>query len=151
MAARVFIINGPNLNLLGVREPGTYGRATLDDIRAMCEERAAALDLAVTFSQHNMEGALVEQIHSAIAANAAAIIINAGAYTHTSIAIHDALRAFSGMIVEVHLSNIHAREDFRHTSHIATIADGIIIGLGAMGYDLALRAVAARLKDGATS
>ncbi|HHN66748.1 MAG TPA: type II 3-dehydroquinate dehydratase [Thermopetrobacter sp.] len=144
MAARVFIINGPNLNLLGVREPDTYGRATLDDIRAMCEKRAAALGLSLTFSQHNMEGALVEQIHAAIAADAAAIIINAGAYTHTSIAIHDALRAFAGLIVEVHLSNIQAREDFRHTSHIAPVADGIIMGLGAMGYELALQAVAAR-------
>ena len=144
MAGRVFIINGPNLNLLGVREPDTYGRTTLDDIRAMCEKRAAALDLALNFSQHNMEGALVEQIHAAIAADAAAIIINAGAYTHTSIAIHDALRAFDGMIVEVHLSNIHAREDFRRTSHIAPVADGIIMGLGALGYELALQAVAAR-------
>ena len=145
MAPLVYILNGPNLNLLGQREPETYGALTLADIEQRCAEAAARLGLDIDFRQRNGEGALVEDIHEAISAGAEAIIINAAAYTHTSVAIHDALRAFDGLIVEVHLSNIHAREDFRHKSFIAPLADGIIMGLGADGYELALRALARRL------
>ena len=141
----VYILNGPNLNLLGQREPETYGALTLEDIERRCRELAAQLGLKVDFRQKNGEGELVEDIHEAISAGAGGIVINAAAYTHTSIAIHDALRAFDGVIIEVHLSNVHAREEFRHRSFIAPVADGVIAGLGAEGYELALRAMASRL------
>jgi len=141
MTSAVFIINGPNLNLLGQREPETYGRQTLEDIADACRHLGGELGLDVRFLQSNSEGALVDAVQEAIAAGAAAIIINAAAYTHTSLAIADALRAFPGMIVEVHLSNIHRREAFRHHSFIAEVAEGTICGLGAQGYELALRAV----------
>jgi len=146
--ALIHILNGPNLNLLGQREPQTYGRTTLADIERQCRKAAERLDLAIDFRQHNGEGELVADVHDAIASNAAGIVINAAAYTHTSIAIHDALRAFNGLIIEVHLSNIHAREEFRHRSFIAPVADGIIAGLGAHGYELALEAIARRLRQG---
>jgi len=145
----VFILNGPNLNLLGQREPETYGRTTLADIEAACREKAAALGLAVDFRQKNGEGELVSDIHDAISARAGGIIINAGAYTHTSIAVHDALRAFPGRIIEVHLSNTFARESFRHHSHISPVADGIIAGLGMQGYLLALQAMASLFEEAA--
>ncbi len=145
MSELVHILNGPNLNLLGRREPDTYGRTTLADIERRCHAAAARLGLRVDFRQRNEEGALVADIHDAIEAGSGGIIINAAAYTHTSIAIHDALRAFDGLIIEVHLSNIHARESFRHRSLIAPLADGIIAGLGADGYELALQALAWRL------
>ncbi len=146
--ALIHILNGPNLNLLGQREPQTYGHATLPDIERQCHEVAERLDLAIDFRQRNGEGELVADIHDAIASNAAGIVINAAAYTHTSIAIHDALRAFDGIVIEVHLSNIHAREEFRHRSLVAPVADGIIAGLGAHGYGLALEAIARRLRQG---
>jgi 3-dehydroquinate dehydratase-2 len=143
----VYILNGPNLNLLGQREPETYGRVTLADIEAACRQLAGELGLDVEFRQKNGEGEIVSDIHDAIAAGAAGIIINAGAYTHTSIAIHDALRAFSGRIIEVHLSNTFAREPFRHRSFISPVAEGVIAGLGLQGYLLALRALAARTPE----
>ncbi len=141
----VYILNGPNLNLLGRREPETYGALKLGDIERRCRALAGQLGLNIDFRQKNGEGELVEDIHEAIIADAGGIIINAAAYTHTSIAIHDALRAFEGVIIEVHLSNVHAREEFRHRSLIAPVAEGVIAGLGAEGYELALRAMASRL------
>ena len=141
----VYILNGPNLNLLGRREPETYGALTLADIERRCRETATMLGLRIDFRQKNGEGELVEDIHEAISTAAGGIVINAAAYTHTSIAIHDALRAFDGVIIEVHLSNVHAREEFRHRSFISPVADGVIAGLGAEGYELALRAMASRL------
>ncbi len=144
MAARVFLLNGPNLNLLGRREPAIYGADTLGDIEARCAARAGALGLALDFRQTNHEGVLVDWIQEA-REGAEAVILNAGAYTHTSVAIHDALRAYDGLKVELHLSNPHAREPFRHISYVAKAADGVIAGFGALGYELALEAVARRL------
>ena len=143
----VLILNGPNLNLLGQREPSIYGAASLADIEAACVEKAKALGLTAQCLQSNHEGALVEAIQTALNDHAA-IIINAGAYTHTSIAIHDALRAVDVPVIEVHLSNPHARESFRHQSYIAPVATGTICGLGSHGYLLALDAVASLLDKG---
>lgn len=142
---RVLVLNGPNLNLLGQREPEIYGRTTLADIAAACEAKAGALGLEVDFRQSSHEGTLVDWIHEA-RERAAGLILNAGAYTHTSIALHDALAAFSGPIVEVHLSNVFRRESFRHHSYISPVATGVICGFGADSYLLALDAVAARLR-----
>ena len=140
----VFILNGPNLNLLGTREPEVYGRETLAGIEARCRARAADLGLALDFRQSNHEGELVGWIQEA-RDRAAAVILNAGAYTHTSVAILDALKAYDGVKVELHLSNPTRREPFRHTSYIAMAADGIIAGFGGQGYSLALTAVADHL------
>lgn len=139
--SRILILNGPNLNLLGTREPEIYGRETLADIQSRCEAKAAALGLEVDFRQSNHEGELVEAIHKA-RGNHSAIIINAGAYTHTSIAILDALQAVNLPVIEVHLSNIYKREEFRHHSYISRIAKGVICGFGSLGYILALEALA---------
>jgi len=144
-APKVLVLNGPNLNLLGEREPATYGRTTLADIEKSCRRHAKGLGLAVDFRQSNHEGELVTWIQEARRVNAA-IIINAGAYSHTSIAILDALQAFERPILEVHLSNIFRREPFRHHSHVSTVAQGVICGLGATGYLLALSAVAELLE-----
>ncbi len=140
-APTVLVLNGPNLNMLGTREPEIYGTQTLADIEAMVKDRAKALGLVVDFRQSNTEGELVTWIQDA-RLTASAIIINAGAYTHTSVAILDALQAFKGPIVEVHLSNIFRREAFRQHSYISGVATGVICGLGAHGYLLALDAVA---------
>jgi 3-dehydroquinate dehydratase II len=140
-SATILILNGPNLNLLGVREPATYGSETLADIEESCLERAAALDLAVEFRQSNHEGQLVDWIQEA-REDAHGIIINPGAYTHTSVAILDALKAADLPVVEVHLSNIFRREPFRHRSYSSLAATGVICGLGAQGYLLALDAMA---------
>ena len=139
--AAILVLNGPNLNLLGVREPKTYGSETLADIEEACLERAAALDLALDFRQSNHEGQLVDWIQEA-RESADGIVINAGAYTHTSIAILDALRACELPIIEVHLSNIFAREAYRHHSYISSVARGMICGFGAQSYILALDAIA---------
>ncbi len=144
MAFTVLVINGPNLNLLGLREPAVYGRETLADLEALCRAEGEALGLRVDCRQSNHEGELIDWIHAA-RENAAAILINAGAYSHTSQAIPDALRAYPGLVVELHLSNIHAREPFRHHSHVSAVATAVICGLGSAGYRLALRAVAERL------
>jgi 3-dehydroquinate dehydratase II len=140
-SAAILVLNGPNLNLLGVREPKTYGSETLADIEESCLERAAALDLSLDFRQSNHEGQLIDWIQEA-RESADGIIINAGAYTHTSIAILDALRACELPIIEVHLSNVFARETYRHHSYISSVARGVICGFGAQSYILALEAIA---------
>jgi 3-dehydroquinate dehydratase-2 len=141
----IFILNGPNLNLLGVREPATYGYDTLADVEQRCLARGRALDLAIDFRQTNHEGQLVDWIHEAREA-ADGIVINAGALTHTSVAILDALNAYDGPVLEVHISNIHKREAFRHHSYVSARADGVIAGFGTEGYLLALRRMATLLK-----
>jgi 3-dehydroquinate dehydratase-2 len=142
--ASVLILNGPNLNMLGVREPALYGSQTLDEVEAACQERAEALGMVVDFRQSNSEGELVGWIQQARTANDG-IIINAGAYSHTSIALLDALTLAELPVIEVHLSNIFRRESFRHHSYVSTIAKGVICGLGAQGYLLALDAMASIL------
>lgn len=138
----VLVLNGPNLNLLGKREPGIYGSATLADIEASLQGRGQELGITVELRQSNHEGALVDGLHEAQERGAAAVILNAGAYTHTSIALLDAIRAITVPVIEVHLSNPHAREAFRHTSWIAPAAKGTIAGFGADSYLLALEAAA---------
>jgi 3-dehydroquinate dehydratase-2 len=137
----VYVLNGPNLNLLGKREPATYGHVTLAEIEAELRKAAAAADFDLVFRQSNQEGDLVDWIHEA-GGRKAPIILNAGAYTHTSIAVHDAIRAAEAYVIEVHLTNIHAREAFRHHSFISSVAQGIIVGFGARSYLLALDALA---------
>lgn len=141
MAKRVLILNGPNLNLLGTREKTVYGSETLADVEAMCRKSCESLHLSCDFRQSNHEGELVDWIQSA-RKTADAIIINPAAYSHTSVAIHDALRTLDIPIVEVHLSNIHQRETFRHHSYVSSVAKGVICGLGPTGYRLALEALA---------
>lgn len=140
----VFILNGPNLNLLGTRQPEVYGKTTLADIQTLCETEAKRLGIETTFEQSNHEGTLIDMIHAARGTHDG-IILNAGAYTHTSIALMDAIASVELPLVEVHLSNIHARESFRHTSYIAPVAIGQICGFGAYGYVLALQALQQRL------
>jgi 3-dehydroquinate dehydratase-2 len=137
---RVLLLNGPNLNMLGTREPHLYGYETLTDIEAMCQDEARLLNIALTCRQTNHEGELVTWIQEA-RGQYEGIIINPAAYTHTSIAIHDALAMLSIPIIEVHLSNIHRRESFRHNSYVSLVAKAIICGLGSMGYILALQAL----------
>ena len=145
MPKTVFVLNGPNLNMLGKREPGIYGGKNLAAIEADCKEAAAKLDLVVEFRQSNHEGDLVDWIQEA-AEKAAGIVINPGAYGHTSIALHDAERAVAPLpVIEVHLSNIHAREPFRHKTMTSPVVVGVICGLGPLGYSLALTALAERI------
>jgi 3-dehydroquinate dehydratase II len=140
MARPIFVLNGPNLNLLGRREPGIYGTMVLSDIEALCHDTAAGLGLAVDFRQTNHEGVLVDWVQEAGEASDG-VVLNPGAYGHTSIALHDAIRSVAPLkVIEVHLSNIHAREPFRHKSMIAPAAAGVICGFGALGYAMALRA-----------
>jgi len=137
----LMVISGPNLDLLGEREPAIYGSATLDDVVAVARHRASALGLSLDHLQSNHEGDLIEAVHTARHA-ARAIIINAGALNHTSWALHDALKTFDGPVVELHLSNPAAREPFRHLSVIAPASDGVIAGFGPLGYELAVDAAA---------
>ena len=141
----VYVLNGPNLNLLGTREPATYGTVTLADIEARLKARCDKEGLSLIFRQSNVEGDLVTWLQEAGKADAP-VILNAGAYTHTSIAIHDAIRGAGAKVIEVHLSNVHAREDFRHHSMISAVAAGVILGFGALSYDLALDALIAQSK-----
>jgi 3-dehydroquinate dehydratase-2 len=139
----VLVLNGPNLNLLGTREPEIYGATTLDDIGALLVEQGDRLGLIVDMRQSNHEGHLVDWLHEAAERRALAVILNAGAYTHTSVALRDAIKAISVPVIEVHLSNPAARESFRHRSHVSPVAKGVIQGFGAKGYLLALDAAAA--------
>lgn len=134
----IYILNGPNLNLLGKREPEIYGADSLEDVAAMCVEVGAGFGLEIRLLQSNHEGQIVDWIHEA-RGHAAGIIINPAAYTHTSIAILDALNAFDGPVLEVHVSNVHKREAFRHHSYVSRRADGVIAGFGVEGYALAMR------------
>lgn len=142
MTDTVFVLNGPNLNLLGTREPEIYGHDTLDDIAGLLEDRARELDLAIDMRQSNHEGHLVDWLHEAQARGARAVILNAGAFTHSSIAVHDAIKGIGTPVIEVHLSNPHGRESFRHVSYIGRAAKGTIAGFGALSYLLALEAAA---------
>jgi 3-dehydroquinate dehydratase II len=140
----ILVLNGPNLNLLGTREPEVYGRATLDDVRAICEAAGARRGFGIEFCQSNHEGAVVDALHEARDRHAG-VVLNAGAYTHTSVALRDAIAAIGLPVVEVHLSNVHAREPFRHRSLIAPVVLGVICGFGPHGYALAIEALGERL------
>lgn len=142
MSATVFVLNGPNLNLLGLREPEIYGHNTLDDIAGRLEDRAQALGLAIDMRQSNHEGHLIDWLHEAQASEAKAVLLNPGAYTHTSVALYDAIKAIRTPVIEVHLSNPHTREPFRHKSYVGMAAKGTIAGFGAASYLLALEAAA---------
>lgn len=137
----VLVLNGPNLNLLGEREPQVYGHETLADVEALCRRAGEQAGLAVEFRQSNHEGELVEAVHAA-RAGTAGMVVNAGAYSHTSVALHDALAAFGPPVIEVHISNIHRREAFRHHSYVSAVADGVIVGCGTQGYALAIARLA---------
>ncbi|CAN7244294.1 MULTISPECIES: type II 3-dehydroquinate dehydratase [Rhizobium/Agrobacterium group] len=140
MSNIIIVINGPNLNMLGKREPGIYGGKTLKDIENDCLQAGADLGFAVEFRQSNHEGVLVDWLQEA-GERAAGVVINPGAYSHTSIALHDAIRAISTPVVEVHISNIHAREEFRHKSMVSPAAKGMVCGFGPYGYIMALHAL----------
>lgn len=140
MSNIIIVINGPNLNMLGKREPGIYGGKTLKDIENDCLQAGADLGFAVEFRQSNHEGVLVDWLQEA-GERAAGVVINPGAYSHTSIALHDAIRAISTPVVEVHISNIHAREEFRHKSMVSPAAKGMVCGFGPYGYVMALHAL----------
>lgn len=144
-ANTIYVLNGPNLNLLGTREPEIYGSATLADVNALCEATAAVLGMAADCRQSNREGELVDWIHEAGTKKAAGIVINGGGYSHTSIAIHDAIAGVKLPTVEVHVSNVHSRESFRHHSFIARAAFASLTGFGIDGYRLAILGLAAKL------
>ncbi|HMV68640.1 MAG TPA: type II 3-dehydroquinate dehydratase [Myxococcota bacterium] len=144
-ARRVLVLQGPNLNLLGSREPATYGAVTLAEITRRLDALAAELGVALLHVQSNHEGALVDAVQQAARDGVAGAVINAGAYTHTSIALRDALLGTGLPFVEVHVSNVYAREPFRHTSYLADVAAGVVVGFGPAGYELALRGLALRL------
>ena len=141
MPRLIFILNGPNLNLLGKRQPEIYGHETLADVERDCAALAAELGLDIRFLQSNHEGRLIDWIHEARDA-AAGIVINPAAFTHTSVALLDALKTFDGPVIEVHISNVHQREGFRHHSYVSLRAEGVIAGLGTNGYLMALRHLA---------
>ena len=140
MGKRIYLLNGPNLKLLGQRQPEIYGRDTLDDIAETCKKVAVTQGMTLQAFQSNSEGQLIDWVHEA-RQNADAIIINPGAYSHTSIALLDALNTFEGKVIEVHISNIHKREEFRHHSYISLRADGVIVGVETQGYMLAVQAL----------
>jgi 3-dehydroquinate dehydratase II len=146
----ILVLNGPNLNLLGTREPAIYGAATLEDVEAKCREAAQAAGYTAECIQSNHEGALVDAIHAAgrgyKAGTLLGVVLNAGAYTHTSVALHDAIKSTGVPVIEVHISNVHARETFRHHSYISPVAAGILIGLGLEGYVLAIDALVRRAR-----
>ena len=138
----VLVLNGPNLNLLGTREPEVYGLDTLDDIAMMLEDRASELGLTIDLRQSNHEGHLIDWLHEAASRGCRAVILNAAGLTHTSVALHDAIKSISVPVIEVHISNPHAREPFRHLSYVSPVAAGVICGFGPLGYRLALDAAA---------
>lgn len=146
----LMILNGPNLNLLGTREPEQYGYETLADVEVMCREAAQAQGYEIDFRQSNHEGVLVDAIHEArelmLQGKLAGIVFNPGAYTHTSVALHDAIKGTEVPVIEVHISNVHAREAFRHHSYISPAATGIVIGMGVYGYVLGINGLVAKLK-----
>lgn len=144
MTRRILLVNGPNLNLLGVREPGIYGSDTLDDVVALTTETATELGWEIRAVQSNHEGVLIDAIHEA-RLDCAAIVINPGALTHTSVALRDALAGVALPVAEVHLSNVHAREEFRHHSYVSPIAEFVIAGAGTQGYAFAVQRLAALL------
>ena len=139
---KILVLNGPNLNLLGVREPAVYGSMSLGDLKALLNSEARKLSVEVDFRQTNIEGELLTWIQEG-GLSGTGILLNPGAYTHTSIALHDAIKGSSAVVVEVHLSNVHAREEFRHKSFVSPVAKGVICGFGADGYIMGLRALAA--------
>jgi 3-dehydroquinate dehydratase II len=145
MAKTVYVLNGPNLNLLGTREPEKYGRATLKDVERLCRKRAKHHGLAVEFRQSNHEGVIIDSIHEAAAKKAVGIVINPAGYSHTSIAILDAIKAITLPVIEVHISNIHARESFRHHSYVSPAAKAMLCGFGVEGYGLAIDGLAAMI------
>ena len=147
MSRLVYILNGPNLNLLGKRQPAIYGRETLADVEEACRHVATELGLELQFHQSNREYEIIDWIHEA-RENAAGIVINPAAFTHTSVAILDALNSFDGPVIEVHISNIHKREAFRHDSYVSGRADGVIAGFGTQGYTLAIRRLATLIDKG---
>ena len=147
MATKVYVLNGPNLNLLGSREPQTYGRSTLNDVEALCRETAKRHGFDVEFRQTNHEGVLIDWIQEAGAAKATGVVLNAGGFTHTSVAIRDAISAIATPTIEVHISNIYAREKFRHFSYISSVARGTLCGFGVLGYALAIEGLAAMAKQ----
>ncbi|WP_343519209.1 type II 3-dehydroquinate dehydratase [Sphingomonas sp.] len=142
MPDTIYVLNGPNLNLLGTREPEIYGADTLDDIAGMLEDRARELDLAIDMRQSNHEGHLIDWMHEAQARDAKAILLNSGAYTHTSLALYDCIRSIRTPVIEVHISNPHAREEYRRHSYVGMAAKGTVAGFGALSYLLALEAAA---------
>jgi 3-dehydroquinate dehydratase II len=148
MSRLVYVLNGPNINLLGKRQPHIYGHETLADVEKDCRTLAKELKLELNFHQSNREYEIIDWIHAA-RENAGGIVINPGAFTHTSIAILDALNTFDHPVMEVHISQVHKREEFRHHSYVSLRADGILVGLGTQGYQLALRRVARLLDEGA--
>ena len=149
----ILVLNGPNLNLLGTREPAQYGHETLADVERLCAEAGARLGVAVECRQSNHEGQLIDWMHEAGRAVATGtmlgVVMNAGAYTHTSVALHDAIRGANVPLIELHISNVHAREAFRHHSYISPVARGVIVGLGVKGYALALQALVEASAPGA--
>ena len=144
MPKPIYVLNGPNLNLLGTRQPEIYGKDTLEDVARRCEAKARALGYETVFRQTNREGELVDWIQEANR-EGSALVLNAAAYTHTSVALYDALLALAIPVIEVHLSNPHKRESFRHTSYVSLAAKGVIMGLGVAGYELSLEAAAGLL------
>jgi 3-dehydroquinate dehydratase-2 len=148
---KILVLNGPNLNLLGQREPAVYGAATLADVEALCRDTAAQLGAGVECRQSNHEGAIVERIHAARLDGTKFVLINPGAYTHTSVAIRDALAGVAIPFVELHISNVHKREAFRHHSYLSDIAEAVMAGFGTQGYQLALQFIHARLRSSAAN
>ena len=144
-APTILVLNGPNLNMLGTREPGIYGAAGLDAVERRCERLCDERGLTLRFEQSNHEGAMIDALHS-MHGTAGGVVLNAGAYTHTSLALHDAIRAIDVPVIEVHISNVHAREPVRHHSMIAAACRGVISGFGPLGYELAIRALASELE-----
>jgi 3-dehydroquinate dehydratase-2 len=144
MPTTIWVLNGPNLNLLGTREPAIYGSTTIADLERACRSAAQAHGAEIDFRQSNHEGVLIDWLHAAGAAGAsvAGVVLNAGAYTHTSVALHDAIKAIGVPVIEVHLSNVHAREPFRHQSYLSPACAGVVVGFGVAGYAMAIEALA---------